>query len=92
MAMVDVMVRRRRREARARMGAAIAYGAMGWPVCAAAHPPWPAGFRAAVFRSPGFRATGFGAPRSPEWIGPEDTLVACGCAIRSRDIPNGTKR
>src|SRR6266536_667639 len=62
MAMVDVMVRRRRREARARMGAAIAYGAMGWPVCAAAHPPWPAGFRAAVFRSPGFRATGFGAP------------------------------
>jgi len=62
MAMVDVMVRRRRREARARMGAAIAYGAMGWPVCAAAHPPWPAGFRTAVFRSPGFRATGFGAP------------------------------
>lgn len=36
--MVEVMARRRRRGARERMAAAVSYGALGWPVCAGAHP------------------------------------------------------
>ncbi len=36
--MVEVVTRRRRRGARTRMAAAVAYAAQGWPVCASAHP------------------------------------------------------
>ena len=37
-------------------------------------------------------ATGLGARLSPERIGAKETFAACGCAIRTRDVPNATLR